>query len=283
MICAWKSFISILPLWMRQDVDRLGKGKLQELRLRLNSPPILIMQDKTISLSRNISAEDMLFCINTASKYSPWTSNTAKNGYITAPGGHRIGLCGRGGASAGVITGIHGVTSLCLRVSRDFPGIASSLSKDNTSVLIIGRPGSGKTTFLRDLIRQKSTSGAICAVVDEREEIFPRVNSEFCFDTGVNTDVLSGCKKSEGIDMVLRSMGPDVIAIDEITAQEDCLALMNALWCGVTLFATAHAGSVEDLLRRSIYRPILESHLFDRIVVLNRDKSWRLERLKKCS
>lgn len=283
MICAWQSFLGILPQWMRQDVDKLGSEGLQELRLHLNAPPILRLQNRTITIKRNISAEDMQFCVNSASRYSPWTAGTATNGYITAPGGHRIGLCGKATTSAGSITGTHGLTSLCLRVARDYPGIASSLSGTNTSILIIGSPGCGKTTLLRDLIRQRSNAGKFCAVVDEREEIFPRVGGQFCFSPGRNTDVLSGSKKTEGIDTLLRTMGPDTIAIDEITAQEDCQALLQAGWCGVSLLATAHAGSREDLEQRPIYRPILESRLFDTIIVLNRDKSWRAERLDICS
>ena len=92
-------------------------------------------------------------------------------------------------------------------------------------------------------------------------------------------DVLKGCPKEKGIEMVLRSMGPGCIAVDEITAQADCKALLSAAWCGVRLVATAHAGSVKDLLNRPLYRPILESGIFDHVLVMDRDKHWREERV----
>lgn len=281
MICAWQSFLNILPLWLRQEVDRLGKDHLEELRLRLNSPPILKLNNTVKQIGRKITAQDMHFCVNTASRYSPWTAATAAKGYITAPGGHRIGLCGNAAGAAGSITQISGLTSLCIRIARDFPGIADNIQTGEKSLLIIGKPGSGKTTLLRDIIRKRGQNASrSVAVVDEREEIFPRVNGDFCFSVGRNTDVLSACSKSSGIDTVLRTMGPSTIAIDEITAQEDCEALLQAGWCGVSLLATAHAGSREDLHRRPIYKPIIESGLFDTLLVLGEDKSWRAERLR---
>ncbi len=280
MICAWDGLLSILPLWMRQGVDRLGRDTLQELRMRLNLPPVLIAGGKEVYLERKVCRDDLHFCVNAASRYSPWTASTASNGYITAPGGHRIGLCGNARGAAGSLTSIQGVTSLCLRVSRDFPGIGEKAAEQDTSVLVIGSPGTGKTTLLRDLIRQRSDSlPESIAVVDEREEIFPQWDGRFCFPTGIRTDILYGCSKKQGIDSVLRCMGPGTVAIDEITAKEDCDALLNAAWCGVKLMATAHAGSLDELKNREIYRPILENRIFHTVIILRQDKSWYSERL----
>lgn len=280
MICAWSSFLNILPPWLRQSVDKLGKEDLLELRMRINLPPTLRKKSTTIRLERNITAEDLHFCINIASKYSPWLAETASNGYITATGGHRIGICGNAVGNAGKLTDVSSLTSLCIRVARDFPGIANRLMGANGSVLIIGAPGYGKTTLLRDLIRLRSNTGKeYISIVDERSEIFPRVNGQFCFEIGANSDILSGCKKSLGIETVLRTMGPDTIAIDEITAESDCNALFYAGWCGVKLIATAHAGSKEDLLSRPLYRPIIENKLFDTLVVLQSNKNYYVERM----
>ena len=96
---------------------------------------------------------------------------------------------------------------------------------------------------------------------------------------GQRVDVLTGCPKSRGIEILLRTMGPDTIAVDEITAADDCDALVQVLWCGVNILATVHGNSREDLLRRRIYRPIIECGLFDTLVILRRDKSFRTERM----
>ena len=280
MICAWRQFVDLLPVWMRESVDKHGRNTLLELRLRLGLPAELVCLDGNIQLERSVAACDLQFCINTACKYSPWTAATASDGYITAPGGHRIGICGRTVNVNGKTTGIREATSLCLRVARDFPGIASNASTCTGSILIIGCPGAGKTTFLRDLIRQRANNGyCSIAVVDEREEIFPYSHGISVFDHGLRTDILSGCNKAHGIISVLRSMGPSTIALDEITAEEDCKALLHAGWCGISLIATAHASNKSDLLNRPIYRPIVDSGLFETLIVMNRDKSWTKERL----
>ena len=146
--------------------------------------------------------------------------------------------------------------------------------------MIIGKPGSGKTTLLRDLICQKSNYGTdtIC-VIDEKREIFPFYNGSPCFSVGKRSDIISGCAKSDGIEIALRNMGPGIIAVDEITALEDCQALLHAGWCGVDLIASAHAGCRKDLFTRSVYKPLVESKLFDTLIILDAHKSWHMERM----
>lgn len=273
MRCAWNQLMSILPSWLAQEADRYGKEKLEEIRLRLGQGTELYLGSGSIWLNRAASEEDIRFCINTASRYSPWAARTIGQGYLTASGGHRIGICGEAVVQDGRMTGIRYPTSLCIRVARDYPGIGEQAAKLRGSVLLLGPPGSGKTTLLRDMIRWVSGEETV-AVVDERGELFPAD-----FSWGKRMDVLNGCSKQEGIERVLRTMGPTAIAVDEITALEDCTALTQAAWCGVRLFATAHAVSAEDLLHRPVYRPLAESKLFEHIIVLNRDKTWKVERM----
>lgn len=273
MICAWKDFVSILPPWLRQEVEVPGREDVQELRLRLGSPPEIVTGKTWLCLDRPVSREDLTYCINTASRYSPWSAATMAEGYITAPGGHRIGICGEGVCKEGSVTGIRDVTSLCIRVARDFPGIGKVVLDLTGSVLILGAPGWGKTTLLRDMARQIGETESI-SVVDERRELFPED-----FSRGKRMDVLTGCPKGKGIDMVLRAMGPSWIAMDEITEEGDCLSLIQAANCGVRLLATAHGASVSDFRRRPVYQTLLEQKIFDHLVVLRRDKTYTVERV----
>lgn len=272
MRCAWGSLLGILPMWLRQDVDRLGKDTLQELRLRTGAPPELVLSGGIHRLSKNISKEDLHFCVNTASRYSPWTAATAAQGYITAPGGHRIGLCGEAACKDGIVTAIREIHSINIRVARDFPGIGKS-AQIFGSGLILGAPGWGKTTLLRDIARNLAETETV-AVVDERGELFPEG-----FRRGLRMDVLTGCPKAVGIDMVLRAMGPACIAVDEITAAADTEALLQAVGCGVRLLATAHASGIKDLRSRPVYKPLLDYGIFQTILVLHPDKSFYTERM----
>jgi len=280
MRCAWQEYLKLLPVWLRKEVDERCKDDLQELRLRTGQPPILISKNGFAVLKQTATGEDLNYVINAASQYSPWSASTISKGYITATGGHRIGICGEAVIHNGSVTGIRTATSLCIRVARDFPGLACEAVKYRGSILIIGPPCSGKTTLLRDLIRQRSNQGVgSVSVMDERGEIFPVVNGTTCYAAGKNTDILTGCSKRQGIDMLLRTMGPSCIAVDEITEETDCQALLNAGWSGVTLLATAHAASRNDLYSRPIYKPLVTNHLFDTLLVLQPDKTWKAERI----
>jgi len=273
MDASWQAFLEVLPIWMRGDVDRLGRRELRQLRLRLGERPALELGNRVWRLDRVTDQRDLDFCVNAASNYSPWSVDSAREGFLTIPGGHRLGICGQTVVKDGCVTGFRRVSSLCLRVARDLKNLAPKDCVSLGSVLILGAPGWGKTTLLRDLCRNLSGSSAV-AVVDSRRELFPEG-----FDSGGGLDVLSGCDKEIGMEMVLRTMAPDYIAIDEITAQADAQALLRAAGCGVKLLATAHASSLGDLRQRPCYRPLLETGLFQTVLLLGKDKSYRRERM----
>ena len=272
MICAWKELLCILPQWLRSQAASYD-SELQELRLRCGCPPELLLRSGRKWGTGTVSQEDLNCCINTASRYSPWSASTVSQGYITAPGGHRIGICGDAILKEGIMAGIRNPRSLCIRVARDFPGLARRVRFRGQALLILGAPGWGKTTLLRDLARTIAEEETV-AVVDERQELFPPG-----FRLGKRMDVLYGCPKCQGIETVLRTMGPDCIAVDEITSQQDCHALINASNCGVRLIATAHAGGMTDFRRRNVYAPLRESRVFDSFLILDKDKSFHLEEI----
>lgn len=273
MMCAWKELLAILPLRLRADVDKQGRESLQELRLRINAPPELVLAGKISWLSGNVTQDELNFVVNTASRYSPWAASTAAQGFLTAPGGHRIGICGEAVCKNGNITGMRHISYLCIRVARDFPDLLKSVQRPDGSVLILGAPGWGKTTLLRCLIRQIAQEEAV-SVVDERGELFPQG-----FVRGRRVDILTGCPKPAGIEMMLRTMGPTCIAVDEITAAADSQALIQAANCGVRLLATAHAGSSLDYCQRGVYRELVHQKIFDTLIVLHKDKSYHMERM----
>ena len=274
MMCAWDALLEIIPQQLRSSVDSLGRYTLQELRLRQGAPPELVLLGESIFLETICRREDIGFCIQAASRYSPWAAESIHRGFLTAPGGHRIGLCGLALYRNGSMTGMRDITSICIRVARDYPGIASNTPSDG-SVLILGAPGWGKTTLLRDLIRQRSRHVPV-AVVDERGELFP-----MGFDTGIRTDILRGCRKEHGIEQVVKTMGPGCIALDEITAAEDCTGMLRASGCGVTILATAHAATLQEFLNRPLYQPLADREIFQWVLVMHSDKHYHTERMKK--
>lgn len=276
MTCAWNALLGILPGWMRSQLDDRDRETLQELRLRINAPPECIGSGGIRRMGREVDRSDLQYCVNAASKYSPWAASTAENGYITAPGGHRIGLCGQAVCTPEQKIRIQELTSVCIRVARDFPGIGEKAALISGSLLILGAPGWGKTTLLRDLCRILSKRETLC-VVDSRCELFPPE-----IPRGERMDVLSGCDKPRGMEMVLRTMGPSYIAADEITSAEDCAAILHAANCGVSLLATAHGTCAQDYLSRPAYRPLAEHRVFPTLLILHPDKSYTVERMNLC-
>lgn len=211
-----------------------------------------------------------------------------RKGFITIAGGHRIGLAGRTLLSGGRVEHLRDISGFNVRIAREMKGIADPIlprlldfkHKTVYHTLILSPPQQGKTTLIRDLARQISSGtwghpeaswpGLKVAVIDERSEIAGSKRGVPGFDMGPRTDVMDGCPKAEGIMMMIRSMSPDVIIVDEIGRPEDAEALAEALHAGVRVIATAHGSSVDDLVARPALSRLAESSFFQMYAVIAR-------------
>lgn len=254
---------------------------IHEIRIRLGQPLMVRTVRGELALDENgfetspknayfITTKDIKEIMEFISGYSPYAcEEELRNGYITIPGGNRIGICGKVIVDANGIKTIRNISSINIRMARAVLGCADKympflFEKGKfCHTLILSPPCSGKTTFLRDVIRNLSdVYGKNVGVVDERSEIAGSY-------LGIRTDVLDGCPKSLGMLMLIRSMAPDVIGVDELGKKEDVKALEYCVNCGCTMIATVHAGDLDELRNKTIFKYMLDNKLFKRIVVMS--------------
>ena len=283
--------VELLPFGLRNFarlVDEMDKASAEEFRLRVGQvPSILLPEGEKPFSSTQITEADLRAVIEIATDASMHTvRDSLKKGYISATGGTRIGIGGEVSISNGEVVGFRHFSSLSLRIAKEILGVAEQILPQLKekgrlySTLIISPPGGGKTTILRDLIRLVSDGGRRVSVADERGELAALQRGRAQMQIGSRTDVLTGCPKDKAVLQLLRVLGPEVIAVDEITAIEDKKALEQAANCGVILLASAHAQNYEDLMEKPMYRQMIEEKLFGRIVMINRSGSGRTYSVK---
>lgn len=255
-------------------------SKLQEIRLRIGKPLIIVSDNIEFVLHKIIEKEELMEILEYVSNYSLYAfENELKQGFITIEGGHRVGMTGQVLIEDGEVKNIKHISSMNIRISHEilncadiiFPYITEDKQICNT--LIISPPRCGKTTMLRDLIRQVSDGnrwvrGCTVGVVDERSELGGCYLGVPQNQLGIRTDILDCCPKSKGMLMLVRSMAPQVIAVDEIGSAEDIHSLEYAMHCGCKMMATIHGASMEEIRKKPFIDELVKRHKFERYVVL---------------
>lgn len=272
---------------IRGVLERLPEGvkrKTEEIRLRAGLPVALTVNGEPLFVSGSGYASDYisgelliagtddlaesfrLLCRDSVYAHSA----EIQNGFIMMSGGHRAGICGTVTPEGGM----RDISSLNIRIAREVRGCATAAARlfDGGGMLIAGPPGSGKTTVLRDLIRQ--LSDGVCgkyyriAVIDSRGELSASVQGRCQNDLGRNTDVLLTADRAAGTEMAVRTLFPDIVAFDELGTAAELKSVSDSLNAGVAVITTAHIGSTEDIMRRSVTCGLLRSGAISQVVIL---------------
>lgn len=275
-----------------------NRDNVEEIRLRINQPLQVITGKNEFFLTPGgqsglkekaylVTKEDLMETIERMTQSSLYAAEEQlRQGFLTLPGGHRVGITGETVTEHNQIRSLRHISSLNIRLacepSADGTDILRQIIDYQGSIvnsLLISPPRAGKTTLLRQLIRHISNGvpkiklpGQPVGVVDERGELAGMWQGIPAFDLGCRTDILDRCPKSKGLTMLIRSMSPAVVAVDELGSPEDAAALKDAVRCGVRILATAHAGSLEELFQRAYIQELMGDRVFQKVVILSRNK-----------
>lgn len=278
-----QKIISFFPVRFRNEMKQMNWEGIEEIRVRIGQPIELCYADRWEYLSlwqKRVQESDVREMLSYISRYSLYAyQEEVRQGYLTVEGGHRIGLLGQAVVTQGSVTGMNAICFFNVRIARERKGCATELLpflwQDDIiyNTLFVSSPGAGKTTYLRDSIRMLSDGsetkkGLKVAVVDERSEIAACHMGIPQKDVGKRTDVLDHCPKAEGMRLLLRSMSPQVIAVDELGGEEDFLAVEQAACSGSRVLGTIHAADLEELKEKKYLKRWMERGIFKRFVVL---------------
>ena len=290
----------LLPARWQQAARRVPdfrKAQAEEFRLRAGRPMTLVTTEGELFVSdelprQSVTQSDLEQLCDTVTGYSRYAaSESMGKGYLVGRGGFRVGLCGTVVLRDGVGVNLRDISSASVRISRQAAGPCRDMppllpeGEPFQSTLIAAPPGAGKTTLLREMVAALSNGSEERAplrvgIVDERGELAAMYRGVPQLEVGAHTDVLDGCPKALGITMLLRSANPQVIAVDEITAEEDLRAMLSAAHCGVALLATIHAANREELARKPLFARLLEMRVFQRMVTITVEDGRRVYRVE---
>ena len=290
-----EELLHIFPLHLRETLQKvtMKDNTLEEIRIRIGQPVIFHMENEEWYLKKETgrlersqvnaycaTKEDIRSMVKFISSYSLYAyEDEMKRGFITMQGGHRIGVAGQVVMDGGKVLSLSNIYFLNIRVAREKRGCAKDIipylvhRNSIYNTLFVSPPGIGKTTYLRDAIRILSNGsdrldGMKISIIDERSEIAACRQGIPQNDVGCRTDVLDACPKAEGMMMLIRSMAPEVVAVDEIGGENDLEALRYVMNCGCRILATVHGNSMEDIREKPGLSSFLQEKRFERYVVL---------------
>ena len=264
--------IKCFPPALRQELEAIPLERACNIRLFAGRPCLVEGVDEEY-LSDYIpdDAEVYETAQRLCGRMLRLSPGTTSQGFITLENGHRMGLCGQViREPEGLV--LRGIGSLCVRVAHEIMGCGKTLAacvRKGGGVLAVGKPGTGKTTMLRDAVRLLSDGGLAVGLADERGEVAACLDGVPQLDVGMRTHVADGCPKAEGLRWLLRALCPDLLAMDELYGPEECLAVREAAACGVPVLATAHAGSAAELCARQGIRFLLTEGVVSQVVFLH--------------
>ena len=278
---------NIRRLLLQADLDY---EKLYEIRLRAGRPMFLIYDGGECFLRTRgrepylVTREDLKETLEYVSGYSLYAyEDELRQGYMSVQGGHRVGVTGKVILDGDRIRGMKYISCINLRLAHEIQGCADPIMehirKENWTAhtLLISPPRCGKTTLLRDMIRQLSNGsgkipGVTVGVVDERSELAGCYQGIPQNDLGIRTDVLDGCPKAHGMQMLIRSMSPSVVAVDELGREEDFKAVESVIYSGCKLIATAHGASLEEIFSTPFFGRLRKMKVFERYILLGKEQ-----------
>mgnify|MGYP003317398842 CR=1 FL=1 len=288
----FKDAAALLPRILCGQILKLPADitdKCEEIRLRTGRPLSLLYDGCEREVIRDwiISLDDIEAVIEKATDASIHSveCNISK-GYLSTKGGIRIGLCGEGFYKDKGIFGLRSYSSLAIRIPHEISDcgtdkLRKAMENGLCDLIIISPPGAGKTSCLREYVRNISNSGYRVSLIDERNELSGMVNGVAQFDVGSHTDILLNIPKPDAAMMMLRAMNPQLVAMDEISSGEDVKAVEEIAGCGVKILATAHAASVSDLSMRPIYKRLFDMKIFRYAVIIENNNGVRTYKLEE--